>query len=235
MKRLFLLSCATLVASAAHAADAVPSFKENADKVGQQSLIVQPDYPREALRDKRAGVVEIQGRVSAWGTLEDARVTPAAPDDAEFVEPVREVLPYWLYHVPTDDACMPSPEPITNRVEFSAEDGKPHIRVTRLASPPKQETPAMFRARRQPTPNYPMRAVDMGYEANVYARLEVNEDGTVRGATAKGFSPRKSSVLRSMEAEVERTMSNWSFPPRDDGKAGPWIGCYSFNFRLRDR
>lgn len=235
MRRAVALCLWVAFAGAARAEDRLPAFKENADKVGQQLLIVTPDYPRAALRDKRGGAVEIAGRVSPWGTLEDVRITPLAPADTEFVEPVREVIPYWLYYVPTDDACMPSSDPITNRVEFSAQDGKPHIEVTRLAAAPKKETPAMFRPRRNPTPNYPTRAVEMGFEGNVYARLEVNADGTIRGASAKGFSPRKSSVLRSMEAEVERTLMTWSYPPRDDGKADSWVGCYTFNFRIRDR
>jgi TonB family protein len=230
MMRSLVFGLLLAAAFAAHAVEApAPAYKEEAEKIGQPSVIVAPDYPAEALRDKRGGVVEVTGRVSALGVLEDAHVAAVAPAGDEFAAAVREVIADWLFYVPTDDTCLPDRRTVTNRVEFSAADGKPHIAVVRMAAS-KTDSPAMYRAIERPEVNYPQMAISGNVEADVYARLDVGPDGTVQKAYAKAYSPRKGSVVNAMAAEVERTTERWRFPPPDDRK--PWTGCYVFHFRL---
>ena len=213
---------------AAHAQDSATPFKEGAERFGQPARIVAPDYPADALREKRGGVVEISARVTGLGWIEDARVTALAPSGEDFARAVREVIDHWVFHVPIDDDCRPDSKPVVNRVEFSAEDGKPHISVVRLA----QERPLAreFKPLRRVDPKYPQQAVRLGVEAIVYARAEVDVEGHVRDASAWAYSREKSPVLRDMEGEVRRAIREWRFAPREDAK--PWVGCYTFEFRL---
>lgn len=210
-----------------------PAFKEGEERMGQPSRIVAPDYPPVARMEKRGGTVEITGRVSPFGVLDDAKVTAVPPADEEFAAAVRDVLEYWFFYVPTGDDCQPDPKPVTIRVEFSAEDGKPHVGVVRLASP-KVESPAHFKPTRRVEPRFPARALNEGVAGSVYARLEVDARGEVSDVKAQAYSVRRASagVLRSMESETRSALLAWRYPPPPEGK--PWVGCYVINFRFRD-
>lgn len=210
-------------------ASSEPAFKENAERTGRPSRIVPPEYPRQALRERRGGIVEASGYVSPFGVLEDARVTAVPPSDEAFAAAVRDVISDWLFYVPTDNSCMPDRALVTNRVEFTADDGEPHISVTRRV--PSRESKPHFKALHRVNPGYPQSAVRNGVEATVYARINVDPEGKVSDVTEKAYSTSKSGVVHALEDEVRRTLLQWRFPPPDTGKS--WTGCYTINFRLR--
>jgi len=228
MKAMF--ACVLLAATAARAADLVPQYKEGAERFGQPARIYAPDYPPDALREKRGGVVEISGQVNWRGWMESPRVTAIGPTDEAFAKAVREVVDHWTFYVPIDDQCLPDPKPVVNRVEFTAEDGKPHISVVRSAEP--RQLYREVKPRRRVDPSYPQEAVRQGVQATVYARIEVDAEGSVSDASARAYSRSDSPVMRSMESEVRRALAKWRFTPPADGK--PWAGCYTFDFTLRD-
>lgn len=232
--RRFLLASALLAIGATALAQAPiePEYREGSERIGQPSRIVAPEYPPLALMDKRGGVVEITGRVSPFGILEDAKVTVAPSTGEEFAVAVRDVLEYWLFHVPTDNQCQPDPHPIGVRVEFGAEDGKPHVGVVRLASP-KVEPQAHYKAIHRVEPNFPKRALNEGIAGTVYARIDVDGEGRVSDVNAHAYSIRKAEgVMRSLENETRSALMGWRYPPPPEGK--PWAGCYVINYRFRD-
>jgi len=143
---------------------------------------------------------------------------------------VREVVDHWVFYVPIDDQCLPDPKPVVNRVEFTAEDGKPHISVLRSVEP--RQLYREIKPRRRVDPHYPEAAVREGVQATVYARIEVDAEGSVSDASARAYSRSDSRVVGTMESEVRKALSQWRFSPPADGT--PWAGCYTFTFSLRD-
>lgn len=231
MRRAIAATALLAIGLAAQAQDiASPQFKEGEERFGQPGRIVAPEYPPQALQERRGGVVEVSGRVSPIGVLEDAKVSAVPPTDEAFAKAVREVLEYWLFYVPTGSDCQPDRRPVLNRVEFSAEDGKPHIGVVRLASP-RADTPTdKYKPLRRIEPRYPDRAVREGVESTVYARIDVDAEGKPKVTAARAYWIRDSGALRTMENETRSALESWRFPPPADGK--PWSGCYTLNFRL---
>jgi outer membrane biosynthesis protein TonB len=208
-----------------------PSYREGSDTLGQPSRIVAPDYPMTALMDARGGVVEVTGRVSPFGLLEEAKVTAVPPTDEAFAAAVRDVIGNWIFYVPTDDHCQPDPHPVTTRIEFSAEDGKPHISVLRLAAP-KLEPQAHFKPIYRAEPEFPSGALNAGLGGSVFARIDVDGKGNVSDVDARAYSVRESDALRTLEKATRKALFNWRYPPPPEGK--PWAGCFVVHFRFHD-
>lgn len=229
-----LLLGAALVAAATQSgasSEIDPTFFETDLAMGQPSRIVAPDYPMVALMDKKGGVVEVSARVSPFGLLEAAKVSAVPPTDEAFAAAVRDVLENWIFYVPTDKQCQPDPRPVTTRVEFSAEDGKPHVSIFRPAAP-KSETAAHFKATYRVNPDFPRRALEEGIAGTVFARVDVNARGEVSEVFARAYSTRESGVLRSLESATRSALLSWRYPPPPEGR--PWAGCYVIHFRFRD-
>lgn len=219
-------------AAAAHAEEGpAPTYHDKADTIGQPYVIVAPDYPAQALAEKRGGIVAIAGRVSGIGNLEDVKITAEPPTDPAFSAAVKQVIGWWLFSAPTDEQCQPDSRIVVNRVEFNADDGKPHISVLRVATP-HEPLDAKFVPIHRDEPRYPEPAVRGEVEAIVYVRLDVDSQGKVAKVFARAYSREKSWATRLMESEVEKAFRNWRYPPPADGK--PWAGCHVVNFHLRD-
>ena len=47
----------------------------------------------------------------------------------------------------------------------------------------------------------------------------VDAEGHVTKVTAKGYAAERTGAVASLEGEVERTLSQWRYPPRDDDRS----------------
>lgn len=77
--------------------------------------IVQPEYPREALRRGQEGYVELEFTVTANGEVTNVAITDSEPAGV-FEQPVREAIRRWRFEPATEGG-----EPVEQRVRHQFE------------------------------------------------------------------------------------------------------------------
>lgn len=221
-----LLSCA---AAAQSPAPARPFHAGDPAQWGRAIHVTEPAYPPQALAEGRTGHVEVRGRVSPAGLLEQITYSPGEPRAAAFIDSIRRVIRSWRFEAPLGRDCQPSEERVANRVSFAIENGRPKITVERSApqhgwrwlrrlSPLRGEQPRLAEAmRREDAPPV------------VYVRLQVGPVGDVLSVEPRMYA-RRSTAAREIEHEVIRVLAQWRFPAAAPGEGASRVVCQPVRF-----
>lgn len=121
LARLVLI--ALCLEGAAFAEDPPTYAGDDGTRYGRAHVVVQPEYPQAALRERKSGAIAVTGVVDARGEMESPALAPEDSGSQAFVEPLRKALRFWSFYTPVERDCMPSSRPIKVRVEFKAEGG----------------------------------------------------------------------------------------------------------------
>ncbi len=198
---------------------------------GRATRIVEPEYPPRALDEGRTGYVDIRGRVSPIGILQDIEYSPDAPQSGVFIDAVRRAIRDWEFQPPIGRDCQPSDERVTNRIWFEIAAGKPKISVSLVRSPARD--PMMLRPLKQEDPIYPTNMRRSNTEAVVFTRVRVDASGEVVSVEPRAYPRRRATSLREFEHEVIRALTQWRYPPAPPSDSGRVV-CYDLRFKLTD-
>ncbi|HZZ91734.1 MAG TPA: hypothetical protein VFE23_04180 [Usitatibacter sp.] len=231
-----LVLLAFLVAAASAAALEGPTYYAGErPAVASVKRVVPPEYPRDALRSGLAGSVVVKGVLFPDGSMDARSYEPDAPGSEVFVDPLREVLPYWLFQVPLGNDCMPTAQPVSIRVDFEARDGEPHVFVTHTptrAEPPPQEA---LKPLHEEKLEYPYRMIRLGLrQVAVFTRSDVDAEGKVVHVTAEVYARRErvKDALQPFATEAEEKLSRFTYPPAPGVRVRHL--CYTIEYNLRD-
>lgn len=131
-----------------------PFHVDDPSRWGQPSRVVEPAYPKDALAAGLTGYVDVEGRIGARESMEEAVFKPDSPQSEPFVATLKEVLPLWKFNAPLANDCLPSDERVTTRVWFELKDGQPRISVSRRATS-RRKDPEQHQPIRKVMPAYP--------------------------------------------------------------------------------
>ena len=205
MRRVLFL--AAILGSGLAMAEEIEIYIDKARPVASLSRVVEPAYPKALLAAGKGGHVDITGTVSPVGELENATYTPDSPASQAFVEPLREVVPFWKFDSETDDKCRPVTKEVTTRMFFEVVDGKPKVSVTQaIAQKAKPEMRPIKRVR----PDYPRRPQAAGHESTVYASAEITPEGNVASTQAWPYPSHLSGTI--FRDTVQGALMQWQFP-----------------------
>jgi TonB family protein len=199
---------------------------------GRATRIVEPAYPPRALAEGRTGYIDVQGRVSPLGVLQDIKYSPEDPESAVFIDAVRRAIRDWEFQPPVGRDCQPSDERITNRIWFEIADGKPKVSVSlvRAAGP---GDPTVLKPLTREDPIYPSSMRRSNTEAVVFARVRVNAAGEVVAIEPHSYPRRRGTSMRDFEHEVIRALTQWRYPPAPASDSTRVV-CYDLRFKLSD-
>ncbi|HYC37733.1 MAG TPA: energy transducer TonB [Usitatibacter sp.] len=197
---------------------------------GRVKRIVEPEFPRAALVQGRSGYVDVRGRVSPVGSLEEVEYSPEDATSGVFIDPIRRVLRHWEFQPPLGRDCQPSEERVTNRVWFESRDGRPHVSVS-LVRPDASRLPPTVEPLHREDPIYPSSMRRSGDQAVVYTRVLVDPAGSVVSVEPHAYPRRRGQRTREFEQEVIRALSQWKYPPAPEA-AGDRHVCFDIWFRL---
>jgi hypothetical protein len=198
---------------------------------GSPGRTIKPDYPHEALARKEGGFVDLEALLLRDGKLENVRLTPADEASRAFVPALRDVLHLWRFNREIGPDCFPVEAPISARVWFEPVGDEGRVSVSTPGRPATPNIAARPAARNNPQPAYPSTMLRKNLQADVYAQLNVRDDGVVESVHTQVYPRQDPSVERHFGAAVESTLQEWRFEPR---AAGPWRYCTVVNFRIRD-
>ena len=173
-------------------------------------LIVTPTYPPSALAEGKSAQIEIRGTITKEGMLESP-VFANSPEEEEFANAIREVLPAWRF-IPAANgtACAAKEMPdATVRAWFEVKEGRPAIFVS---IPPdkkeaSKETPPSPRMKwkRRPDVEYPWDELRDGVEGIAYALARVDASGQIKEVNILASSPGPAfgaSVLKALPSAM---------------------------------
>ena len=210
-----------------HAAE--PLYISDPAQWGHVKRVVEPEFPRRALAEGRSGYVDIRGRVSPVGSLEEVEYSPEDPHAGVFIDPLRRVIRAWEFQPPLGKSCQPSEERVTNRVWFEARDGKPKVSVS-LIRPKLPGGPVQIHPLSREEPAYPSSMRRSGVEAVVYTRVQVDAHGDVVSVEPHPYLRRRGANTRDFEHEVIRALTQWKYPPATGAQANRSV-CYDVWFK----
>jgi outer membrane biosynthesis protein TonB len=196
---------------------------------GQAMKTVDPRYPPQALAAGRTGYVDVRGRVSPLGILQDIEYSPDSPESNVFIDPIRRVIRSWTFRPPLGRDCQPSEARIANRISFEMPEGKPQVRTSLLRNEAVRLEEFMPLERDDPV--YPPSMRRAGAEAVVYTRLRVDPAGNVTSVEPRAYPA--GGATREFEHEVIRALSQWKFPQPPAGHPSLLV-CFDVWFRLTD-
>ena len=198
---------------------------------GSITRLMEPDYPKEALASRAKYFVDISGRVSHVGTLEDVVYDPGSPEAAIMVGPLREVMKHWQFSTPMDDECQPSAVVVKNRIwfDFEAERPKLSVLVVHDEKGPEKRT---LKATRRVDPMYPYSMRRLGWQANVFVKVVIDAEGNVTTASATAYPKEAGVDLSAFEQSSVQALGKWQFPPVPDEKRVR-EACYTIFYRLK--
>ena len=234
---LFLLAAAHCVSTSAadNVGDAGHPFRlEDPQLWGTLSRIVAPKYPGEALERRQGASVDIDGVVHGSGKLLDVVYRPDSPASSSFVAALEEVVPYWLFHAPIGKDCQPTNGIVTTRVSFEVVGGEPKVFVTHAKQEGPPPPPQHMKALRRVNPRYPIAMLQRGWEAIVYAKLEVDPEGKMVDVKARAYSKpgKRSGDPQAFLKAVQSALMTWEFPPAPEGIKSSRFGCLEINFQM---
>jgi outer membrane biosynthesis protein TonB len=206
-------------------AEEIEIFVDKAHPVGSLTRVVEPAYPKALLSAGKGGHVDITGTVSPLGDLENVRYTPDSPASQAFVEPLREVVPYWKFRSNVDDECRPVAQAVTTRMFFEVVEGKPKVSVTHAKG---EKARPELRASKRVQPEFPRRAAERQHEAMVYAATEITPDGKVASVQAWSYPTHNSATL--FKDATRTALMQWEFPPASAERKRRL--CYDLDFKL---
>lgn len=243
--RIFALAFAAMACATARAAEPsvewIPYHAEDPKLWGTPSLVVRPDYPKAALARRKTGNVDIEGVIQGTGTLKDILLTPDSAEAAVFVEALEPLVPHWQFHPPIGNDCQPTSETVSMRVSFELDAGEPRIFVLPSKSYAQAgwQLPAHLNMLHGETPAYPASMRNLGWEARVYAKQEIDPSGKVTDVKASVYSKFAGPVARGdvleFEKEAQRALMLWKFPPAPPLQSVPRFLCQEVIFQLAPR
>lgn len=199
---------------------------------GRATRIVEPVYPRDAFERRMQGHVDVKGTINWGGVMEVIELTPGTPESSAFVKAIADVLPDWRFNTVAGDDCLPSATPVTARVSFRIEDEKPKVSVTQATVAAAAGRPA-FKAIHRTDPLYPDGMLRMGWQANVFARMEIDNQGSVAKVTATAFPKQRGVNLERFERAVVESLGEWKFPAAAADRKANRVACYDIYFRIK--
>lgn len=223
-------SCLFPAVSWADEDDPAPLRIEGTAPWGTVTRVMEPEYPREAIARKGKAFIDISGRVTYAGTLEDVVYTPGSPEAAILVEPLREAMKVWGFVVPTDNECQPSAVVVRNRVWFDFDGDRPKLSITRAVR--EKEAGTLATVKREEL-LYPDSMLRMGWQANVFTKVSVDPAGNVVKVTATAYPKQRGVNLERFESAAIETMGEWKFAPAP-GLARNRHACYEVRYRIKD-
>jgi len=231
MRRLVAAVCAACIAQLASAEPLPEPYHVQERPWGEPSRIVPPEYPADALAQRRTGSVDLIGWIDALGQYRDVAYEAGTPDSAAFVQSLRQVAGFWRFHPLLGNDCMPRNDRVVTRVWFEVVEGKPKVSVS---SPtlPKRTTPRMDPVERV-EPRYPdaMRR-SRGDGAVVFTRQDIEPDGTVSNVAMQTFAVGQPAPARPFEREVDLALRDWRWPALPAGESRKRAACYQVVFKL---
>jgi TonB family protein len=227
-RRAFLAAAMALGAVGTAAAEE-PFHARDPAQWGEAMKSVEPRYPPQALAAGRTGHVDVRGRVSPLGVLQDVEYSPGTPESGVFIDPIRRVIRSWTFRPPLGRDCQPSEARVTNRFSFEIVEGKPHVRTSLVKNEAVRLEEFMPLVRDDPV--YPASMRRAGAEAVVYTRLRVDPAGNVTSVEPRAYPA--GAATREFEHEVIRALSQWKFPRPPAGHPSLLV-CFDVWFRLTD-
>lgn len=215
-------------------AQEVPTYAgDDGTKYGRAQVVVQPEYPADALRERKSGAVVVSGAVDPRGEMRSPALVPDGEGSSVFVEPLRQALRSWSFYTPVERDCMPSSRAVKVRVEFKADDGRPHVYLVYAAADtmPYEDWPPI-KPLEAPRLRYPRAMLDDGVEAVAYARAVVDAGGRVGEVATQAYPKQGDAVrLEPFNREVRAGLAGLRFAP-DSAHATRYV-CYTVEFNLR--
>jgi outer membrane biosynthesis protein TonB len=199
---------------------------------GRATRIVEPEFPARALAEGRTGYIDVRGRVSPLGILQDIEYSPDNPQSGVFIDPVRRAIRDWEFQPPVGRDCQPSEERVTNRIWFEIAEGKPKVSVSLVRSPAPGD-PAMLQPVHREDPIYPSSMRRSNTEAVVFTRVRVNAAGEVVSVEPHAYPRRRGTSMREFQHEVIRALTQWRYPPAPESDSSRVV-CYDLRFKLSD-
>lgn len=228
------VACALAALAALAASAQAPQPFVSADPAlwGRATRIVEPEFPARALAEGRSGYIDVRGRVSPLGILQDIEYSPDSPQSGVFIDPVRRVIRDWEFQPPVGRDCQPSAERVTNRIWFEIADGKPKVSVSlvRAAAP---GDPAILAPLKREDPVYPSSMRRSHTEAVVFTRVRIDAAGEVVAVEPRAYPRRRGDNTREFEHEAIRALTQWRYPPAPGSDSGRVV-CYDLRFKLSD-
>jgi hypothetical protein len=234
MRRLRVLAVVAASALPATAWTAPPSqppvFHDASVKPSPlPARFVAPEYPAQALASGLTGDVVVEATLRTDGRLASPRYFVDSEASRAFVPPVEKVIGDWRFERDIGPDCMPTEAPIRARVHFGIEAGEPKVSAIRAEpqSPRPKPAPA---AKKRVRVGYPQGMAERELQADIYARLEIDERGTVTHVATAAYPRTGGERLAAFEGAVRDAALDWVYPAR----AEVWHSCVVFRFRMRN-
>jgi TonB family protein len=206
-----------LTAGAAGAQEPIVSGTELANRPARAYIVVAPRYPKEAATQKREATVDVLGRVSADGLMQDPTFRSSS-DDPEFQREVSEVIRHWVFKAPIDsDTCVPKGGEGQVRVWFEVGAQGPKVSISATPEDVRisrertaaQGTPAI---KYKDIPRFPSAAIKRGVRGGrVIVIARVDQAGDVASVALQDLR-----ADRDLMREAARAVKEWKFDTR------PW-------------
>lgn len=208
------------------------------------TLIVPPEYPKDALANGIGSVVDITVVVGLDGLIKEVQRVEATPNDPRFVDATREVLKFWRFRNAISMRCEPIETVGDVRLTFSVVNGKEHISLSHRAAPANAD-PRKQTLQRTPPPlvslnyaelakeaRYPEKARREGVQADVWVRVTIDPpSGTVvesESAHVVSYPRRNENTFRAVSAFTMKSLKFVPVPQRKD----PVTACVPVRYRL---
>jgi outer membrane biosynthesis protein TonB len=223
----FLAFFLVLLPCFAAGADPRPSGDDELSRrAARLTVLVPPEYPAQALRDRVEATVDVVGTVRGDGSFDVVGIQ-ATPDREDFRSVVSQVAKYWTLRPRYGFDCSPREVEGRLRIWFEIKVGGPAISVSypdaaapvtgavdapaRLSGQSPEHTPA-YRA----NPQYPRDALIRNLQGRVEALMRVGTDGKVeRVVIVPDGHP------KVFDGAVTPALSSWRFPSRPGGAGLP--------------
>ncbi len=238
--RAFAPPAFALLAGPAFGQDVTGWGTELALRPARPYVVVAPDYPKAALAKGLEATVDVTGRISKDGVMEEP-VFRSSVEDTSFRDAIAEVLKFWLFRSPVDaDTCELKGGEAQMRVWYEIAGGKPKVSISMPSadlpaasrtSAPAPET-APLTATRKETPIYPRRLIQKGVKgARVITVSRVGRDGKVQ---AVAFQNTRAAGLFLLE--TERALKLWEYDTsRYPLQERPFVCVeHTFDYKLMD-
>lgn len=165
------------------------------------------------------------------GSVAAVSYSPGASEATVFVQPLSDVMRYWLFSPPLGDDCVPRQERIVTRVMFEIAEGKPRVSASRArTSDEMQPRPDHMSLVHQPRPVFPRPMARGDNTAEVYAKLTIEPDGSVSNVAIKVFTNADSEY--SFADATRTAVRRWRFRSHDTPR--PRYSCVQLSYRLVD-
>lgn len=221
--RAIVLSVALLSGAASAAEPEV--FNESSNPFGTLKRVVEPAYPKALVESGQGGEVEISGTLGWSGVLENPSYKASSDAARAFIEPLREVVPYWTFYQGTDNECQPIEQRVAVRASFEVVDGKPKMSVLHASYYQKPRTLAPLK---KVYPEYPRRAQQRGHEAVVFTAADIAPDGSIEAVRSSVYPRNESTTI--FRENVREAVLKWIFPSGEPGSKRRM--CLVFTYRL---